>query len=140
VRYDRSVPPNPDKLRAELEEIPRAERLDYLAALPADRLAAFKRVLSPGEVRKLNQHIDRATRRRAEPTYESWLAEARAGRATSPDAMVEVLRERAERLRPQDALWIDRIATTASAGSYSKKQAAVIRGIYERYFGGGGAS
>ncbi len=49
--------------------------------------------------------------------------------------MVEVLRERADRLRPQDALWLDRITTTASAGSYSKRQEAVIRGIYERYFG-----
>jgi len=124
-----------DQLRRELEAIAPAERLDYLASLPPDRLALFKRLLSRDEVRKLNQHIDRVTRRRAKPSYESWLAEARAGRASSPDAMVEALKERADRLRPSDALWIDRITTTASAGSYSKRQEAVIRGIYERYFG-----
>ena len=129
-----------ENLRRELEAIPRPERLAYLAGLPSDRLVAFKRLLSRDEVRKLNQHIDRETRRRAKPTYESWLAEARAGRASSPDAMVEVLRECADRIRPRDALWLDRITTTASAGSYSKKQAAVIRGIYERYFGAHGAS
>jgi hypothetical protein len=48
--------------------------------------------------------------------------------------MVEALREVLEKIRPQDAAWIRRIEETASAGGYSKRQAAVIEGIYRRYF------
>jgi hypothetical protein len=122
-------------LRKELEAVPKPERLDYLANLPRDRQASFKRILSPEELKKLNEHIDRLVRQRSKPTYETWIAEARAGRASSTDAMIEVLREENHRLRPQDALWISRISETASAGSYSRRQQEVIGAIYDRYFG-----
>ena len=114
--------------------MPREERLDYLAALPADRQAKFRRILPREDVKKLNNHIDRMLRRRAAPSREQWLADARAGKASSPDAMVEVLLELGEKLRPQDASWISRITATASAGAYSRRQQDVIRGIYTRYF------
>ncbi|MBT8485123.1 MAG: hypothetical protein KJO43_06055 [Phycisphaerae bacterium] len=123
------------RLRRELEAVTPSERLDYLAALPPERQNRFKRILSRDEIKKLNDHIDRLLRQRAKPTYESWIADARAGRASSPDAMIEALRENASRLRPRDAQWIERISETAGGRSFSKKQEAVIRGIYERYFG-----
>jgi hypothetical protein len=122
------------RLLEELQAVPRGQRIEYLAGLPPERRTAFKRILPRDDIRKLNDHIDRLRRRRAIPTHESWLADARAGRAASPDAMVEVLREKLDQLRPQDALWIKRITDTASAGSYSKRQEEVIRGIYARYF------
>jgi hypothetical protein len=125
---------DPAALRRELEAIPRAERLDWLAGLPRQRQTAFKRILPRDDLARLNRRIDDLERQRRIPTVESWLADARAGRANSPDAMIEVLKEVAGRLRPQDAQWIGRIETTASAGGYSKRQRAVIEGIYARYF------
>ena len=122
------------RLRKELEAIPREGRLDYLAGLPPERQAPFKRILPREDLRKLNRHIDRLARQRAAPSYEKWIAEARTGRAATPDAMVEALLEVKDRLRPQDATWIDRITDTASAGSFSKRQEQVIRAIYARYF------
>ncbi|MHC4993064.1 MAG: hypothetical protein ACYTGC_18990 [Planctomycetota bacterium] len=127
------------RLSKELEAIPRSERLDFLANLPPDRRARFKRILPREDIKKLNDHLDRLVRKRATPTAETWLAEARAGRASSPDAMVEVLQEQLERLRPQDATWIRRISDTASGGAYSKRQEEVIRAIYARYFGAQGS-
>jgi Mg/Co/Ni transporter MgtE len=121
-------------LRQELEAIPREDRLDYLAKLPPDRQARFKRILPKEDLAKLNQHIDRLVRKQRTPTLESWLADARAGRASTPEAMVEVLREVSDRLRPQDAAWIQRIDATASAGGFSKRQRDVIHAIYARYF------
>jgi len=115
--------------------VPREKRLDYLADLPPDRQTLFKRILPREDIKKLNDHINRLTRKRATPTYETWLADARAGRASSPDAMIEVLRENAARLRPQDSTWITRITDTASAGAFSRRQEEVIRAIYARYFG-----
>lgn len=122
------------RLLEELQAIPKGERLEYLAGLPTDRRAQFKRILPREDIKKLNDHVDRQLRRRSLPTYESWIADARAGRATTPDAMVDVLLEQPDRLRPQDLTWIRRITETASAGSYSKRQEAVIRAIYARYF------
>ena len=49
--------------------------------------------------------------------------------------MIEALLEQFDRLRPQDATWIRRIADTASGSGYSKRQEEVIRAIYARYFG-----
>lgn len=120
-----------------LQSIPAEERLDYLADLPRSEFMRFKRVLSPADLAKVNQHIATRKRDAAKPTLESWLADARAGRASTPDAMIAVLREIQDRLRPQDATWIKRIEDTAAAGSYSQKQRAVIAGIYERYFAEG---
>lgn len=125
---------DPDRLRQKLQSIPAPERLDFLADLPAAEQVQYKRILGPDDVKKLNAHIDRRRRDAKKVTVESWLAEARAGRATTPDAMVEVLREVFDRLRPQDADWIRRIDATASAGSFSKRQREVISGIYARYF------
>ena len=68
------------------------------------------------------------------PSVESWLADARAGHAATPEAMVEVLREVLDRLRPQDKQWIERIDRTAAAGSFSKRQREVIGAIYAKYF------
>ena len=34
------------------------------------------------DIKKLNDHLDRLARQRAAPSYEKWIAEARAGRAT----------------------------------------------------------
>lgn len=124
-----------ERLRRELEAVPKSERLDYLAGLPAERRLSFKRILPREDIKKLNSHMDRLTRRRATPSYETWIAEARAGRASSPDAMVEVLGEQLDRLRPQDSTWIRRITDTSSGGAYSKRQEEVIRAIYTRYFG-----
>lgn len=129
--------PNPDdpaRLRAELEAIPKSQRMTYLADLPPARQAAFKRLLSPADIKKLNAHIDGRLKQAATPTHAKWIAEARAGRATSPDAMIEVLRENAARLRPQDAQWIDRIVAGAAGRSFSAKQEGVIRAIYARYY------
>ena len=122
-------------LRKELEAVPKPDRLDFLASLPPDRQVRFKRILAREDIKKLNSHMDRLVRQRSAPSYEKWIAQARAGCATSPDAMVEVLQEQAERLRPQDSIWISRITETASAGAYSKRQEQVIRAIYSRYFG-----
>ena len=102
-------------LRAELEAIARKDRLTYLAGLPAERQMLFRRILPMEDIRKLNQRVDLLERERRKPTLESWLADARAGRAATPEAMVEVLKELADRLRPQDADWIRRIDETASA-------------------------
>jgi predicted transcriptional regulator len=121
-------------LRRELESIPAAERLDYLADLPRERLAAFRRALTRDELAKLNAHLDRQVARRHAPTLENWLAAARAGNAETPEAMVEVLREILDRLAPPDRTWIDRIEKTSGAVGYSKRQRAVIAGIYAKYF------
>lgn len=121
-------------LRERLAAIPKNERLDFLANLPREELVRFKRILPKEDLRKLTDHIDRLLRASRKPTLESWLAEARAGRASTPEAMVEVLREAAHRLRPQDAIWLRRIDETAAAGGFSRRQQQVIRGIYERYF------
>ncbi len=128
--------PDPDEaaLRERLAAIPRAARLDFLANLPRDEQVRYRRILPPEDVRKLTEHVDRLVRARRRPTLESWLAEARAGRATTPEAMVEVLREAFDSLRPQDAAWIRRMDETASASGFSKRQQQVIRAIYERYF------
>lgn len=109
-------------LRRELEAVPAAERLDYLAALPRERLVAFKRILSRDDVAKLNAHIDRQVAKRHAPTLENWLAAARAGNAETPEAMVEVLREIIDRLSTADAGWIRRIEETSGAVGYSRKQ------------------
>ena len=122
------------KLIDELTAVPKHERLRYLAALPEARLRAFKQIMPPADIKKLNDHIDRALKKAAEPSYEKWIAEARAGRASTPDAMIEALREIEGKLKPQDALWVSRITDTASAGGFSRKQTAVITGIYARYF------
>ena len=129
-----STPNDPDVLRRELESIPPGERLDYLANLPPERQNAFKRILPRADLQKLNLHIDRLARQRRKPTLESWLADARDGRASTPEAMIEVLREVSDRLRPKDLEWIQRIETTAAAGGLSKRQQDVIRSIYARYF------
>jgi hypothetical protein len=129
-----STSDDPNALRRELAAIPPDERLDYLAGLPADRQVAFKRILPRADLAKLNAHLDRLARLRRKPTLESWLADARDGRASTPEAMIEVLREMGDKLRPKDAEWIRRIETTASAGGFSKKQQEVIRAIYARYF------
>lgn len=134
MEYNRTSRDEDDALRKELEAVPREDRLDFLAGLPRERQVRFKRILPPGDITKLIEHIDRQVARRAKPSYETWLAEARAGRAANPDAMIEALREIAAKLRPQDAMWISRIADTASAGSYSSRQEQVIRSIYARYF------
>ncbi|MHC5003460.1 MAG: hypothetical protein ACYTJ0_10085 [Planctomycetota bacterium] len=123
------------RLLKELQAVPKAERLDYLAGLPPERRAEFKRILPREDIRKLTSHMDRLVRQRSAPSYETWIADARAGRASSADAMVEVLREALDRLRPQDATWIRRITDTSPGGSYSKRQEEVIRAIYARYFG-----
>lgn len=123
-----------ERLMAELVAQPKERRLDWLADLPRDRLQQYKRILGREDIRKLNEHIDRRIAASKAPTVESWLAEARAGKATSPDAMIEVLREIAPKLRDTDALWVDRIATTAAGRSFSRKQLATLRGIYARYF------
>ena len=121
-------------LRKELEAVPTGKRLDYLAALSPERLREFKRILPQDDVKTLNRHVDLLAAKRKKPTLDSWLADARAGKAATPEAMVEVLREVFDKLRPQDVEWIKRIDATAAAGSFSKRQQAVIRGIYERYF------
>ncbi|MCA9296250.1 MAG: hypothetical protein KC983_07020 [Phycisphaerales bacterium] len=123
-----------EKLRDELAAIVAGDRLAYLADLPASRLAEFKRIMPPEDIRALNAFIDRRLRERAKPTVASWLAEARAGRTTSVDAMVDVLREVADRLRPQDATWLKRITEDAPGGNYSRRQAETLRSIYARYF------
>ncbi|MEM7210318.1 MAG: hypothetical protein AAF479_00280 [Pseudomonadota bacterium] len=122
-------------LREELESVPKNERLDYLANLPREQLERYRRLLPPTDRKKLNEHMDRLMKKRDTPTYESWLAEAVAGRASTTDAKMEALRVHVERLRPQDATWVRRIDETASAGGFTPKQAAVIEGIYARYFG-----
>ena len=123
------------RLREELQAVPKPQRLDFLADLPPARQAVFKRILSREDIRKLNEHLDRRVRTRARPSYEVWIAEARAGRATTPDAMIEVLSESTDRMRPEDAAWIKRITLTASGRSFTKRQEQVIRGIYARYYG-----
>lgn len=133
------VPSQPQRTDApsllrELEGVPREERLAYLAGLPPERQAAFRRIMPRADVEKLNEFIDRTRRQEARPTYDKWIAEARAGRARSPDAMIEVLREVSDRLRPQDALWVSRISDSTTGRSFSKKEAGVIQGIYARYF------
>jgi hypothetical protein len=119
---------------AALQAIPKADRLDFLAGLPEAEQAAFKRLMAPADIKKLNDHIDRGLRQRAKPSVENWLAEARAGRATSTDAMVDVLKEIETRLRPQDQLWLRRLTESSPGGLFSKRQANVIRSIYRRYF------
>ena len=131
-------PPTPDELRSELEAIPREDRLEFLANLPRDRQVAFKRILPPDAIEKLIAHLNRRVQRSKVPSREQWLAEARAGRAASPDAMIEVLLASDTKLRPKDAMWIKRIADTAAAGAFSRKQEEVIRSIYARYFGSPG--
>ena len=126
--------PSETQLRAELEAVPRGERLAWLADLPAARLALFKRLLPAADKKKLNEFIDLRLRERARPSVKSWLADARAGKATSVDAMVDVLREAAERLRPNDRTWLERITTSAPGGNYSRRQCDVIRSLYARYF------
>ena len=121
-------------LRRALEAVPPGERLDFLAGLPREELMRYKRILPPDDLKKVNQHSDLLVRRQRTPTVESWLADARAGRAATPEAMVEVLREVLDRLRPQDADWVRRIDETAAAGGFSKRQRAVIGAIYTRYF------
>ena len=79
-------------LRQTLEAVAPAKRLDYLAGLPREELARYKRILPPDDLKKLMQHIDLLVRRKRAPTVESWLADARAGQAATPEAMVEVLR------------------------------------------------
>ena len=123
-----------DALIQELQAIPKPERLDYLARLPEERQRAFKRILPPDDIRKLNDAITRAKTKPKVMTTEAWLAEARAGKATSVDAMIGVLREIEARLRPQDLQWISRIEETAKGRSFSRKQAAVIERMYRRYF------
>ena len=125
-------------LRRRLEAVPPGERLDYLAGLPREELTRFKRILLPEDLKKLMRHIDLLVRQRRTPTVESWLADARAGRAATPEAMVAVLREIVARMRPQDADWIRRMDETAAAGGFSKRQREVIGAIYARYFPTGG--
>jgi hypothetical protein len=123
-----------ERLRDELAAIPAGERLAYLADLPAHRLAEFKRIMPPPDIRALNAFIDRRLRERAKPTVASWHAEARAGQTKSVDAMVDVLREITDRLRPQDATWLKRITEDSPGGNYSRRQADTLRSIYTRYF------
>jgi len=123
-----------DNLRKQLEDLPRTERLPFLAALPRDEQTAFKRLLSPEDRAALNAYIDAKRREAARPTVESWLEEARQGRATSVDAMVDVLTESISRLRETDAVWIRRITADCPGGHYSRRQEEVLRSIYRRYF------
>lgn len=123
------------RLIEELTAVPRASRLAWLADLPEERRAAFRAIMPPDDARKLNQYIAAQAAERKKPSVDSWLAEARAGEATSPDAMIQVLREIADRLRPSDLQWLDRIERTAAGRSWSRKQAATVTGIYRRYFG-----
>ena len=122
-------------LIAEIQAIPKPQRVAYLADLPEARQRALKRILGADDIRKLNDEITR--RKTVRPKLQSrdeWLADARAGRASSIDAMIEVLREVREKLRPNDAQWVSRIDETAKGRSFSRKQKAVIEGIYKRYF------
>ncbi len=123
-----------EKLIAELQAVPKPERLTWLAALPEQQQRAYKQILPAADVRKLNDTIIRLRQKPKVMSREVWITEARAGRATSEDAMIEVLREVADKLRPRDAQWISRIESSVAGRSFSRKQAAVIRGIYERYF------
>lgn len=134
------MPSARERLVADLQAIPREKRMDWLADLPPDRLAEYRRILPRDDLAKLNRHIEGRIRDARRPTLESWKEDARAGRATSVDAMITVLREVRDRLRPTDAQWIDRIEKTAAGRSYSRKQEATIRGIYARYFRESGAS
>lgn len=119
----------------ELTAVPKEQRLAWLADLPEERRASFRALMAPEDVRKLNQFIAAQAVERKKPTVDSWLADARAGEATSPDAMIQVLREVADRLRPADLQWLDRMERTAAGRSWSRKQSATITGIYRRYFG-----
>jgi hypothetical protein len=123
------------RMLEELAAVPRPERLAWLAGLPDDRLSAFRRILAPADQAKLDALRLAKARAAKQPTLTSWLEDARAGRATTPDAMIEVLLEIRERLRPNDALWVDRIQRSTAGRGYSRKQAALIKGVYERYYG-----
>jgi DNA-binding TFAR19-related protein (PDSD5 family) len=123
------------RMLAELAAIDRPARLAWLADLPAERRDAFRRILPPADREKLDAVVLAKAKQARQPGPNAWLEEARAGRATSPDAMIEVLLEIRGRLRPNDAVWIDRIRQSTAGRGYSRKQAAVLAGIYERYYG-----
>ena len=59
------------RLLEELQAIPKSDRLEYLASLPPDRRATFKRVLPREDIKKLNSHIDRLVRQRRPRTTRS---------------------------------------------------------------------
>ncbi|MHC4908566.1 MAG: hypothetical protein ACYTF9_02445, partial [Planctomycetota bacterium] len=107
------------------------QRMDFLADLPRDELAKFKRLLPPEDIKKLNRHIDLRVKQAKRPTVESWLADARAGKATTTEAMVEVLGEITYRLHAQDVTWLRRLKDVAAP---SRKQSDVIRRMYRKYF------
>jgi len=121
-------------LMDELAAIPRENRMDWLASLPMERQNRFKAMLSREDVAKLNKHIEFRLREARKPDRESWLAEARAGKATSVEAMMEVLSEVEEKLRDGDAAWIRRLREGSPGGAFSRKQDDTIRSIYRRYF------
>ncbi len=123
------------RMLEELAAIPRPERLAWMAALPDERRAAYRRILGPEDRRKLDQLMLARAREARRPSLTGWLEEARAGRATSPDAMIEVLLEIRDRLRPNDARWVDRIRRSTAGRGYSRKQAALIKDLYARYYG-----
>ena len=123
------------RMLAELSAIPRPERLAWLAGLPEDRRSSFRRILPAPDQAKLDAMVLAKVREAKRPTLAGWLEEARAGRATTPDAMIEVLAEIRAKLRPNDALWLDRIQRSTAGRGYSRKQAALVKGIYERYYG-----
>ena len=123
------------RMLEELAAVPKPERLAWLSELPDDRLSAFRRILAPADQAKLDALRLAKARAAKQPTLTGWLEDARAGRATTPDAMIEVLLEIRERLRPADALWVDRIQRSTAGRGYSRKQAALIKGVYERYYG-----
>ncbi len=64
------TPDDAASLRAELEAIPKGERLDYLAGLPNERRELFARILPPDDRRKLIRRIDLLEKKRREPTLE----------------------------------------------------------------------